>query len=145
MSNDLHASTNPQQEARKEPEDLSNRTFIAKALMWIIWILTIFSMMVLFLYAYRIDPDKDHWAIDSMVVTTLAIFMPIALALRFFIIKKVKNIWLKLITYGFGLFISELIIIVGYFAVIRGDFTLISAGAAMILLYFPASVSIAKK
>lgn len=74
----------------------------------------------------------------------LAFLLPIALALRLYVIRKVKNIWGKLITYGFGLFVSELMILCGFFAVMSGDFLLITVGSIMTLIYFPATVKIAR-
>lgn len=145
MSNDPFPSQHPPQRPTNQNQDLSNSTFIANALMWVAWITAVFGIVVLYLFAYRPNPESDQWATDQMVVAVLLLLAPIALILRFFAINKVKNIWFKFVTYGLGLLVSTWIIAIGYFAVINGAFTLIAAGSIMVLLYFPATVRIAKK
>jgi hypothetical protein len=126
----------------RKAEDLSNSTFVAKSLMWISWMISIFGMTVLFLFAYDINRGQDHWAPDSVVIGALSILLPTSLALRLFVIKRINNVWMKFIIYGLGLFVSALIIICGYFAAASGDFILMITGAFMILLHFPACIRI---
>jgi hypothetical protein len=126
----------------RKTEDLSNRTFIAKSIIWIAWVLIIFGIMVLYSFAYNTDRVKDHWGIDSVVIGVLVFLLPTSLALRFFVINKIQNLLLKITLYLIGLALSEFIILCGFFAVMSGDFLLLCVGAFMSLLYFPAFISI---
>jgi hypothetical protein len=115
----------------------SSYSVLVSVLSWLQWsILTIFILLI-YTFAYRINPDKNHWALDLTGVIILAILLPLSIFFGVFLFKKLSNPWLRLIVYGVGLFGVFMLIACGFFAVLSGDHILVILGIIGLILHCP--------
>jgi len=122
-------NTNPYTSPNSPAGECSNNhagvvTFIS----WVLWCIICFGVLVLYLYAYNIRPDINHWAIGHVGVFSMAILLPLAFLFGLFFYKKQINPWLRLLVYTIALFIILMFFGCGFFSVNSGDYTLIAVG-----------------
>lgn len=117
---------------------------VVKILKWLAWSMLIILTLLVYTFAYRVNPDTNHWAVDLTGVIILIVLLPLSLFVGLFLLKKIANPWLNVLVYSFGLFVSFLLISCGFFAVLSGGYPLIIMGVIALLLYCPVIKSIKK-
>ncbi len=115
----------------------STSSLIVNFFKWAQWSLLSFFVLLVLMFSYKIDPEKNHWALNITGIAILIIFIPLSLSVGLILLKRIANPWLNVIIYGFGLFITFVFISCGFFAVLSGDFTVLLTSFICLLLYCP--------
>ena len=128
--------TPPISSEEASPRSSSHSTLVS-VLRWLQWSILSLLILLIYTFAYRIDPERDHWSLDLTGVIILVMLLPVSFFFGVFLFKKLSNPWLSLFVYGLGLFGIFFLISCGFFAVLRGDYTLICVGILGLVTHCP--------
>lgn len=137
MNADPYTPPSSSLEADKTVKYSKGSIILTQILKWLAWSMWIILTLLVYTFAYRANPDTNHWAVDLTGVIILVVLLPLSLFLRFFLLRKIANPWVNALIYGFGLFLTFLLISCGFFAVLSGGYPLIIVGVIALLLYCP--------
>lgn len=110
---------------------------IVSVVTWTLWTLLAMMILMLYMFAFKSDEGRNHWALNMVGVASIAIFLSIALFFGVFLFRKLSNPWLRLLVYGLGLVGVLMLMSCGFFAVTCGDYTLIISGLIGLFLHCP--------
>ena len=105
--------------------------------MWIIWGVILFGVAVLLLYAYLPDPAANQWKVSFEFAIALVLMSALPISLRIFVVPRIKNPWLVFLLFLFGIFLGDMISVMGMFALRGGQQSYILVGMFVLLFYCP--------
>ncbi len=118
-------------------ENSSRYSPFFSVLSWLQWIILAMSILIIYTFSYRIDPDRNHWALNLTGIIMLMVLLPLALFFGVFLFRKLSNPWFRLLVYGLGLLGIFTLFSCGFFAVLSGDYSLVAVGLIGLIMHCP--------
>lgn len=134
MNTDLYTPPSLPSVAAK---NFNSRSALVSVLRWLQWSILSMAVLIIYTFAYLNDPNKNHWKLDIVGVTALAILLPVSFFFGVFLFKKLSNPWLSVLVYGLGLLTVFWLISCGFFAVLSGDYTVAIVGVIALMMHCP--------